>query len=107
MMNTLALEDLSRRAVAGISRRRSLVALGGAALGAALTRPGAGEAKKKGNKCKDKEKKRCSNDVASCKAAIQALQCPKVDASLCAALQACCDSCSANGFLVCLLPLQS
>jgi hypothetical protein len=101
MMTSFALEALSRRAAAGISRRRSLVALGGAALGTALTRPGAAEAKKKGKKCKNKEKKRCSNDVAACKVAARAFRCPSMDPAGCDALQACCDSCSANGFVIC------
>jgi hypothetical protein len=105
-MNSRAFETLTRRTAEGISRRSSLLTLGGAALAATMATPDVGQAKKNkkksGDKCKDKEKKRCNNDAADCKDTIQPL-CDPADPGTCLILQNCCDECSANGFLECLI----
>lgn len=106
-MNSRAFEAVTRRAADVVSRRSSLLALSGAAL-ATVAGSGVSEAKKKsGNKCKKKEKNRCSNDAADCKTTIlsQTL-CDGSDPAGCLEAQACCEECSANGFLVCLLLAQ-
>jgi hypothetical protein len=107
MMTPHAFDAITSRAAEGISRRRSLLTLGGAVLGATIARPTVGEAKKKGNRCKQKEKQRCSKDAAACKTTVQATQCGSIEPAQCTALQKCCDSCSANGFVICLTALQS
>jgi hypothetical protein len=102
-MNTNAFDAITRRAAEGISRRRSLLTLGGAALAATIATPKLSEAKKKkGKDCKKKEKQRCSKDAAACKATIQPL-CDPGDPATCLILQNCCEECSANGFLTCLI----
>jgi hypothetical protein len=51
-MNMQSFDAVTRRAAEGISRRRSLLTLGGAAAAATMARPSASEAKNKGKKCK-------------------------------------------------------
>jgi hypothetical protein len=104
-MHSKAFETLTRGMMQGISRRSSLLSLGGAALAATMAAPVVGEAKKKkksGNKGKDKEKKRCSKDAAACKNTVQPL-CDPADPAACLIIQNCCEECSANGFLECLI----
>jgi hypothetical protein len=102
-MSTSAFDAVTRTAAAGVSRRRSLLTLGGAALAAGVTNAGVSEAKKKkGKDCKKKEKQRCTNDAAACKTSIQPL-CDPGDPAGCLQAQACCEECSADGFLTCLL----
>ena len=103
-MNTYALDTISRRAAEAISRRRSLLAVTGAALGVTMARPLSSEAKG-GNSCKKKAKKQCANDATACKTSVLAL-CDQPGSPQCAGLQACCDSCSAAGFMTCLIQLQ-
>jgi hypothetical protein len=86
---------------AALSRRASLLTLGGAALAASVTNAGVSEAKKKGKDCKKKEKQRCSNDAAACINTFLAVC--ELTPPECAALQACCDECSSDGVLTCLL----
>lgn len=100
-MNMHAFDAVSRCAAEGISRRRSLLTLGGAAVAATIARPSASDAKKKGNKCKKKEQQRCKNDAAACKTTVLAL-CDPPGTPECIVLQNCCDSCSASGFITCL-----
>jgi hypothetical protein len=52
-----------------LTRRASLLTVGGAALATGLTNASIGVAKKKPN-CKKKEKQRCTNDVAACRAQV-------------------------------------
>jgi hypothetical protein len=105
-MNSQVLESVTRRAAAAVSRRSSLVTLGGTALAASLAMPGVSEAKKKkGKDCKKKEKQRCSNDTADCIATLQAT--PSCDATCVALLTPCCETCSANGFLTCFLAAEA
>jgi hypothetical protein len=102
-MSTSAFETLTRQAADAVSRRSSLLTLGGAAVAAGVTNTGVSDAKKKkGKDCKKKEKQRCNNDAAACKATIQPL-CDPGDPASCLEAQACCEECSADGFLTCLL----
>lgn len=104
-MDSQAFETLTRRTAEGISRRSSLLTLGGAALAATMATPDVSQAKKKkksGDKGKEKEKKRCNNDAAACKSTVQSL-CDPTDPATCLILQNCCEECSANGFLECLI----
>lgn len=105
-MNSRAFETLTRLTAEGISRRSSLLTLGGAALAATMATPDVGQAKNKkkknGDKCKDKEKNRCNNDAEACKDTVQPL-CDPADPATCLILQNCCEECSANGFLECLI----
>jgi hypothetical protein len=100
-MSTHAFDAVTRRAAAGISRRSSLLTLGGAALAATLAGPQLGVAKKKkGKDCKKKEKQRCTNDAAACRTTIL-INCE--DPAGCPEFLPCCDECSANGFLTCFI----
>ncbi|MDQ2652254.1 MAG: hypothetical protein M3Z20_04330 [Chloroflexota bacterium] len=102
-MNTQTFDAVTRRAAEGISRRRSLLTLGGAAAAATIARPSASEAKKKkGKNCKKKEKQRCNKDAAACKTTILVL-CDPADPATCTMLQNCCDGCSASTFITCLI----
>ena len=99
-MSIKAFDTVTHRALEGISRRRSLLTLGGAAVGVTIAKPTIGEAKKKGT-FKKKEQQRCSNDAAACRATVLVV-CQPPDSDRCLALQDCCDTCSANGFATCL-----
>jgi hypothetical protein len=91
-----------------VSRRISLARLGVALATAAVVVAGKVEAKKKkksGNACQKKERQRCSKDAAACRNTVQ-LGCAPSDPTNCAEEQACCDACTANGFLTCLLLLN-
>jgi hypothetical protein len=99
-MSTRAVDSIIRHATDGVSRRRSLLTLGGAALAAVAT-PAIGEAKKKGPDCKKKARQRCSNDTAACIA--EAPVACDGDADCIANVIGCCDTCAANAFLTCLI----
>jgi hypothetical protein len=105
-MSMRAFESVTRQAAAAVSRRASLVTLGGAALAAVATKPGVSEAKKKksGNASKKKAKQRCSRDAAVCKAELPAA-CNGI-AECVALLTPCCETCSAGGFVTCLVAAQ-
>jgi hypothetical protein len=99
-MSTHAFDTITQRAAVGLSRRSSLLTLGGAALAATIAAPDLSEAKKKkGPDCKKKEKQRCNSDAAACKSTINAIC--ELEPAQCAAVLACCDTCSAAGFLTC------
>ncbi len=90
----------------GVTRRRSALALGGAILAGHGAFPSVGTARKKKSKsCKKQENQRCTTDAAACKNTV-ALGCDPGDPTNCAAEKTCCDSCSANGFISCLLLLN-
>lgn len=90
-----------------VTRRRSALALGGGILAARGVFPGVGAArKKKGKSCKKQETQRCNTDAAACKNTV-ALGCDPGDPTNCAAEKTCCDSCSANGFITCLLLINT
>jgi hypothetical protein len=99
-MITQAFESVTRQAAAAVSRRTSLLTLGGAALAASIATPDVSEAKK-GKDCKKKEKQRCSKDAAACKTTV--IDVCEDEAACLAALTPCCDECSANGFFTCFI----
>jgi hypothetical protein len=104
-MHSTAFATLTRRTVQGITRRSSLLTLGGAALAATIASPDVSAAKKKkksGDRGKDKEKKRCNKDAEACKDTVQTL-CDPADPATCLIIQNCCEECSANGFVECLI----
>lgn len=103
-MNSTAFDTLTRTSAQGVSRRTSFLAIGSAALAATLATGGSSAAKNKknGNKGADKKKKRCNKDAAACKDTLQPLCTPENQVE-CLKLQQCCEECSANGFLECLI----
>lgn len=116
-MTTPTIDALALHA-ARLSRRRSLLTLGGAAMAltaAAAVEPGYARKKNKnknkngrkgkGANCQKLEEERCANDTAACKATLQPL-CNEDNVAECLAIQACCEQCSAGGFLTCLLAAQ-
>jgi hypothetical protein len=106
-MSMRAFDTFTRQAGAVVSRRSSLLTIGGAAAAATAISPVVGDAKKKKNKdkCKKKEKQRCNNDAEECKDSV-VLGC-EGNAECIASLTPCCDTCSADGFLVCFIAAQS
>ena len=60
--------------------------------------------KKKGPDCGKRAEQRCSSDIETCRALIMG----RCEDSLeyCLTLAACCDTCSANGVLTCLMEQQ-
>ncbi len=96
---------LFHRAAAGITRRRSLRALGGAALTAttfALPDRAAArnKKKKKGKTCQDRERQRCAIDADACHdTTLRTCTTP----GGCLYTLVCCDECTATGFLTCAL----
>lgn len=66
-MNGNAFDALTRQAAAAISRRRSFLTLGGAALTAAIAAPSIAEAGKAGKKAK----KKCKKQVDKCEAKVR------------------------------------
>ena len=70
-MTTTTFDTFTRQAATQVSRRRSLMTLGGAGLAAALGGPLAVEAKKnKSKKAKNKAKKKCQQQVPQCESAL-------------------------------------
>jgi hypothetical protein len=121
-MSTLTIDALAYQA-ARMSRRRSLLTLGGA-LAAATTglavEPGLARKRNNRNKnknkgkngkngkgadCQKREKQRCNSDAAACKLTIEQF-CNQDNVDQCIALQSCCDECSAGGFLTCFIARQ-
>lgn len=101
-MSTHRIDGIARTAATRLSRRSSLLTLGGAALAAPLATQRLGEAKKKkGKDCKKKEKQRCNNDAAACLDTLT-LAC-EGDPECVAQFGVCCDACSASGFLACFV----
>ncbi len=114
-MTTPAIDALAHRA-ARLSRRRSLLTLGGAvfaATAAAAVEPGSANKRKKngrkgsGADCQTQEQQRCGNDATECKATVQIL-CTVEDVGVqqCLAIRECCEECSAGGFLTCFRAAQ-
>lgn len=102
-MRTGPFDTVTRHAGAAVSRRTSLLTLGVAPFAAAATRPDISSAKKKsGIDCKKKEKQRCTNDAAACRATVTAVFCPG-RADYCAKVLPSCDECTADGFLAGLI----
>jgi hypothetical protein len=121
-MTTPTIDALAHRA-ARLSRRRSLLTLGGAVLAATTAtaidpvsarkhnnnrnkkKNGKNGGKGNGGDCQKKERQRCSNDATACKASVQPL-CNADNVEQCLQIQTCCEECSAAGFLTCLLATQ-
>jgi hypothetical protein len=114
-MHEQTVEVLSRRAAASMSRRGSLLSLGGA-LVAAISAPSLAQAKKNTKKGKKKAKRKaaerienqanlvCQSQVAGCRAQILAVC--NAPGSVCAAVANCCSSlgtCNATEFFTCLV----
>ena len=104
-MNTSAFDAFTRRTAAGVSRRASFLALGGAALAAVATPPAIGEAANK--KAKKQAEKKCKKEVNQCRAFVTQ-ECAKESdsAATCEAqAQPCCNAfakCKASAALNCL-----
>lgn len=102
-MNDRIVDTVSRDAAAAVTRRASLLSIGGAAVaaalgGPALAKPGASD---------KRARKRCLNQTSQCRAAI-AEYCPSLEApGVCAGfLSPCCDSlaqCNAAQSTACFL----
>lgn len=100
-MRTQASHPLARQAVAALSRRASLLTLGGAALLASASNVNpSGARKKRGAGCKKKEQQRCANDVDRCRTTVL-LNCGEPGGCFAAAL--CCEECTARRFLTCAI----
>jgi hypothetical protein len=69
-MNEPALETVTRQAIEAITRRRSLLSLGGMALAASLVAPASTTAK---NGKKKKNKQRCQAQIGQCREGILAI----------------------------------
>jgi hypothetical protein len=96
-MQTHHVQTAKQRIATMASRRLSLVALGGAALAAAT-----GEvAGKGGQSCGKKKQKRCRKDAAGCRNNLLAACAGDPDCA--GSLTSCCETCSANGFVSCLI----
>ncbi len=100
-MSIRAFDVVTRRAAATVSRRQSLLALGGAALGSVVARPGVATAKKGGESCGKKQKKKCNQNKGQCIPTLTAL-CAGSAACLAEGLP-CCDECFSATFLTCLI----
>jgi hypothetical protein len=107
LMDHVAFDALTRDAVGGVSRRRSLRMLGAAGVAATFAVPFAANAKKKGKK-KHKSQKRCPPPVDRC--APQVGPCTEVFTIACGGnpdcqdLIACCAvlaTCDFSGFINC------
>lgn len=90
---------------ASSSRRSAVTAMLAAAGSLAVLTTGEAKKKKKGQDCGKKERQRCAADAATCRTLILG-QCQS-DPATCQAQAACCDACSADGLLRCLLNLQT
>ena len=113
-MPELMHERLLQRTAAAVTRRRSLRALGGAALAAPTValpdraaarnrkkkRKRKGKGTVKGPTCEARELQRCTLDAEACKATALA-ECPAP--GTCGFALSCCETCDATGFLACLL----
>lgn len=98
-MTRHAFETIVRHATAAPSPGLAAI-LGAPPHAASAADPGVQAAGKAGKTCKKKAKQRCSNDAATCRALVPG-GCNNEPVCI-AAVVACCDACSANGFLTCL-----
>lgn len=97
-MTNTTFDTFTRQAATQVSRRRSLMTLGGAGLAAALGGPLAVEAKKNsGKKAKKKAKKKCQQQVQQCESALAQVGAPE--------FAFCCQflgTCNATQFIQCI-----
>jgi hypothetical protein len=103
-MSEQTFDRFTRQAAVAISRRNSLLALGGATLATGLARSSASAAKdndkKKAKKAKKKFKKQCNQKKDQCRTLLLGL--PGGAAAL-----FCCDSCFSDDFLSCLFSIAA
>ena len=98
-MNSHAFETFSRQAGAALTRRASLLTLGGAALAATVTHPSTSKAS--GSTFKNKLKKRCQRNKTHC---INSVHDFCSGNELCVgSVTPCCDECFSDEFFVCFL----
>jgi hypothetical protein len=65
-MHAQTFDTLTRQTASSVSRRRSLLALGGAAVAGALAAPMLALASKDSKKAKKKKKKKCNGQIGQC-----------------------------------------
>jgi hypothetical protein len=96
------LDIIMRRAARQVTRRTSLLTLGGAAIAATtIAQPERASArKKKGKDCGKKERQRCANDIEACRLTVL-LNCGQPGG--CSDAARCCEACTAAGFATCAL----
>ena len=113
-MSEEIIDTVSRRAADAVSRRASLLALGGMALAAMTAIPGAAKGGKGGKKRKKRKgnsgnageqlaQAKCASQVDQCRTSVSGF----CDPEDCPAQLSCCDffaTCNAVGALACLFP---
>jgi len=103
-----AFDALTRHAADGVSRRTSLLAMGGAALTAAVAKPTLTQAGKAGKKAKKKCKKQGKPCREFGEIACEAFVSPPDVEDCIAAANECCQSltkCKGNQFFVCVISI--
>jgi hypothetical protein len=101
LMREHAFDTFTRGTTDALSRRHSLMTLGGAALAAGLAGAVGTEAKQNpAKKVKKKNKKKCNQEREECRNLVLALERPP---EIEAAFLACCENCFAGDFAVCLI----
>jgi hypothetical protein len=103
-MSESAFDAFTRSTAEALSRRHSLMAMGGAALAAGLTGAVGTEAKQSAaKKVKKKNKKKCNQVRESCRNVVLANVEGGSDPEIVQAFLACCENCFAPDLLTCLL----
>jgi hypothetical protein len=98
-MSESAFDTMTRSTAGALSRRGPLVALGGAALVAALSGAVATEAaQSKAKKVKKKDKKRCNQAREACESIVRTIDADEEELQI---LLACCVNCRAGDFISC------
>lgn len=104
-MNDRNIDAITRNAATAISRRTSLLSIGGAALTAAMTVPALAKPGKSGKSAL----KRCKKQTGQCRIAIAEHCAPLEEPQICEAfLGACCETlaqCNAGLTITCLLTI--
>lgn len=106
-MNNHHFDTVARDAAAAVSRRTSLLTIGGAALAAVMARP----ASAKGGKSRNTSLKRCKKQTGQCLAAVAEYCAPLELPQVCEAfLGPCCETlaqCDAGRTVACLLSIAA
>jgi hypothetical protein len=103
-MTTQAIETATRRVAATVTHRAALQILSGAAVTAAVVKPGVSEAKKGGQSYGKNQKKQCQSNKTQCENSVTA-SCNGDQVCLGQFLP-CCDECFSNAFLTSLIANQ-
>jgi hypothetical protein len=98
-VNSHTFDTLTRQARGVVTRRGSLLTLGGAALAPTMANPGVSVAS--GGGFRKKLKRRCDQNKTKCVSSMHAF-CNEVEECI-AALAPCCDECFGNPFIICFL----